>query len=124
MNRKLPRDIDPDNRPTAPCPSHRIRLASGDATFIAREDCSVLAAMEASHQSVIDVGCRGGGCGRCRVRVLDGEFMAKRMSKAHIKPGDQEQGLVLACRVFARSDIRLVPEPSALTPERAASNTG
>ncbi|MBJ7552556.1 2Fe-2S iron-sulfur cluster-binding protein [Marinomonas ostreistagni] len=46
------------------------------------------------------VGCRGGGCGVCKCRVVKGEFFAKAMSKSHISQEEREQGVVLACRVF------------------------
>tara|TARA_Y100001949_G_scaffold175141_1_gene184265 strand:+ start:563 stop:997 length:435 start_codon:yes stop_codon:yes gene_type:complete len=104
---------------------HRISIAADGASFDAREDKSLLAAMEAANQSVIEVGCRGGGCGRCRVRLLQGEYVSKPMSKAHIKPGDEEQGLVLACRVFARSDMQLIPEPPEIgSPAGTAGESG
>jgi len=99
-----------------PPQKHQVWIDATDTRFMAAEDKSLLVAMEATGQAAIEVGCRGGGCGRCRVRVLEGEFFAKRMSKAHIHPGDQEQGLVLACRIFARSDLRLLPEPPELRP--------
>lgn len=56
---------------------------------------------------VINVGCRGGGCGVCRVRILDGEFETTKMSRKHISLEQQEQGLALACRVYPRSDLSI-----------------
>jgi hypothetical protein len=45
------------------------------------------------------VGCRGGGCGVCRVRVLDGAYTTLRMSRqAHVE-ADEAAGVVLACRI-------------------------
>ncbi|MFC6669635.1 2Fe-2S iron-sulfur cluster-binding protein [Marinobacterium aestuariivivens] len=82
-----------------------IRVDNRQQSFAARPDRTLLAAMEASGARTIDVGCRGGGCGRCRIRVLDGRYDSKRMSRAHISEQDEAQGIVLACRIFARSDL-------------------
>lgn len=56
---------------------------------------------------VISVGCHGGGCGVCCVQILAGEFETKKMSRKHIPLEHQEQGIVLACRVYPRSDLEI-----------------
>lgn len=56
---------------------------------------------------VIPVGCRGGGCGVCRIRIVGGEYEAKKMSRKHISEDEQAAGIVLACRVFPRSDLEI-----------------
>lgn len=55
----------------------------------------------------IPVGCRGGGCGVCKVQVIDGTFRRKVMSREHVSVEDEAAGRVLACRVLPESDIRL-----------------
>ncbi|HEB27339.1 MAG TPA: 2Fe-2S iron-sulfur cluster binding domain-containing protein [Porticoccus sp.] len=55
----------------------------------------------------IPVGCRGGGCGICRVRILEGELECKKMSVRHVTKKQQQEGLVLACRAYPRSNIEL-----------------
>lgn len=74
------------------------------------EGQSLLAAAEHSKQENIAVGCRGGGCGVCRVRILSGNYRKKVMSKTHISPQDLAEGVVLACRVFPESDMEIVAE--------------
>ena len=54
---------------------------------------------------VIPVGCRGGGCGVCRVRVLAGDYATGKMSRKHVSEQQQAQGVALACRVFPRTDL-------------------
>lgn len=53
----------------------------------------------------IPVGCRGGGCGVCRVRVVEGEYTTKRMSRKHVSEADEADGVALACRIIPLSDI-------------------
>ena len=53
----------------------------------------------------IPVGCRGGGCGVCRVRVIEGDYTTKRMSRKHVSEADEADGVALACRLIPSSDI-------------------
>ncbi|GAA0692047.1 hypothetical protein GCM10009104_18860 [Marinobacterium maritimum] len=98
--------------PDAEVPTvHHIALDENDSGFRASPDVSVLVAMERAGQQLIPVGCRGGGCGKCRIRVLQGNYFSKRMSRAWISPQQEAEGTVLACRVFARSDLVIEPDP-------------
>ena len=53
------------------------------------------------------IGCRGGGCGVCRVRVLEGEYHTSPMSREHVSEAEQEAGYALGCCLFPRSDLVL-----------------
>lgn len=82
------------------------------ACFHLKEGQSLLAALERSRINCnVQVGCRGGGCGVCRVRVLSGTFRRKAMSKTHINEDDLRSGVMLACRVFPESDMEITAEP-------------
>ena len=90
-----------------PCPqeTHRIHILDSEAAFEARSDLNLLVAMEKARAEGIGVGCRGGGCGKCRIRVLKGEYDSKRMSRAWVSEADEAEGIVLACRIFPRSEL-------------------
>ncbi|GLR64549.1 hypothetical protein GCM10007878_19870 [Marinospirillum insulare] len=64
-------------------------------------------AMAKLSQRAIHVGCRGGGCGLCKVKVLQGDYQTKRMSKAHISEEEAAMGFALACRLTPLSDLEL-----------------
>lgn len=106
----------------AVAPSHHVRViddAGADVvSFSCTEDRSVLVGMERLGGRGIQVGCRAGGCGVCRVQVLDGTYTAKRMSKAHVDEADLVARVVLACRIFPTSDlvVRRCPRPHLITP--------
>lgn len=72
---------------------------------------SVLVAMEQQGRRGIQVGCRNGGCGVCRVQVLSGTFLARKMSKAFVSEDDLANGIVLSCRIFPESDLTVRPCP-------------
>ena len=68
---------------------------------------SLLVGMERLGKKGIPVGCRGGGCGVCKVEITDGSFRKKVMSREYVSVEDEAAGRVLACRVMPTSDILL-----------------
>ena len=68
---------------------------------------SVLEGMEALGKKGIPVGCVNGGCGVCKVQIISGEYEARKMSRSYVSAEEIAQGIVLACRVYPRSEIRL-----------------
>ncbi|MBC7184589.1 MAG: 2Fe-2S iron-sulfur cluster binding domain-containing protein [Marinobacter sp.] len=83
-----------------------LNRTTGDR-FQCEEDQSVLKAMEQVGKKCVPVGCRGGGCGYCKIRVIEGEFSCGKMSKAHCPPEARDKGEVLACRIYPRTDLMI-----------------
>ena len=83
---------------------HQIRIVGG-GQFACPEDERVLIAMERSGVDDIGVGCRGGGCGFCRVRVIEGGYRTGKMSVSRVSVSDQVEGYVLACRLYPLDDL-------------------
>lgn len=56
----------------------------------------------------IPVGCVNGGCGVCKVRILEGTVRSLGpISRAHVSLEEEAQGYTLACRVAPTEDVRL-----------------
>jgi len=89
---------------------YRIEIVNRKFNFYCSEDQVLLVGMERRNESFIRVGCRGGGCGICKVRIIDGNYETKRMSRAHISEAEEKQGYALACRVLPRSDLLIESE--------------
>lgn len=97
--------------------SHHIRIvavAGEDAAmavqqpgFEARSDEHLLRGMERLGRRGIPVGCRGGGCGVCKVQVLAGDYRTIKMSRDCVSSAEQAQGYALACRLYAESDLEI-----------------
>ncbi|WP_349343489.1 2Fe-2S iron-sulfur cluster-binding protein [Marinobacter sp. MMG032] len=87
---------------------------TGDC-FACQEGQSVLKAIEQRGLKCVPVGCRGGGCGFCKIRVLEGHFECGKMSKRYAPPEAVEKGEVLACRIYPRTDLMIecMPQPAA-----------
>ena len=71
-------------------------------------DESLLKGMARQGLKGIPVGCVSGGCGVCKVRIIDGSVRALGpLSRAHVSLEEESRGLTLACRVAPRQDVRL-----------------
>jgi len=86
-------------------PGFRIRIDGEAAAFACAPGEAVLMAMERAGLARIPVGCRGGGCGICKVAVVQGAYHCKRMSRDHVSMEDEAAGRVLACRLLPDSDM-------------------
>jgi len=87
--------------------SFSITIADTGETYRCGEQRSVLEGMEVLGKRGIPVGCRGGGCGVCKIQVLSGDYDKRVMSREHISEDEEAGGCVLACRVKPRSDLAL-----------------
>jgi ferredoxin len=68
---------------------------------------SVLKAMEQHALRCVPVGCRGGGCGLCKVVVLSGKYQCGPMSRKHMPDSALLCGEALACRLYPLSDLTI-----------------
>jgi ferredoxin len=95
-----------------PLSVYHIRLADGSVEVSAAPGQSLLAAFERRGRATpVQVGCRNGGCGVCRVRVLDGQIRAEKMSLRHVNADERAAGYALACRIYAASDLIIAAAP-------------
>ncbi|WP_221793978.1 2Fe-2S iron-sulfur cluster-binding protein [Oceanobacter mangrovi] len=87
---------------------HQVSISNqGQCTLSGNSQANLL--VQLGKNSPVLVGCKGGGCGKCRIKVTEGTYTSKKMSRAHISPRDEEQSIVLACRIFPRSDLSIIP---------------
>ncbi len=84
-----------------------VTIADTGEVFRCRADETLLSGMERLGKRGIPVGCRGGGCGVCKVQLEAGECSKRVMSRDHVSAEEEANGIVLACRVKPLSDIRL-----------------
>lgn len=87
---------------------HDVVIEDTGETYRCAETRSLLEGMEALGKRGIPVGCRGGGCGVCKVHITRGSYTKRAMSRDHVTEAEEAEGTVLACRVRPTSDIALV----------------
>lgn len=82
-------------------------LSSGD-TYSCSLDESLLKGMTRLGKRGIPVGCVSGGCGVCKIRIVEGEVRRLGpVSRAHVTEQEEAQGYTLACRVAPTSNVLL-----------------
>ena len=86
-----------------------IQVKGERQSFQCHENTNLLNAVGRIGNKSIPVGCRAGGCGVCKIRVLAGEFELKTMSRAQISLAEEAMGYALACRVYPRSNMVVEP---------------
>lgn len=110
---------------------HLVRVIGTPVTFRTPPGIPLLHGMIAAGASAVPVGCRGGGCGICRIHVLSGPYHSLPMNRNRISETDEATGIVLACRIIPQGDLdieALAPklwrsaEPKGI--ERMPGNSG
>lgn len=123
LARPAPAEIPPQPAVVAP----RVRITvEGHGTTSASPQERVLVALERAQRGgqladlpkKLPVGCRRGGCGICRARVVAGDYRVSPMSRAHVSADEEAEGVVLSCAIYALGDLTLRLEPPVLTKKR------
>jgi CDP-4-dehydro-6-deoxyglucose reductase len=77
----------------------------GDTVECRREE-TVLSAILRSDAKVV-FGCRGGGCGTCKMHLISGRVDLGRCSAAVLTEEEKENGAFLSCQARALSDLTI-----------------
>lgn len=89
-------------------PKLSVHVTQTDETFLCANDESLLQGMLRLGRKSIPVGCVNGGCGVCKVHVLEGQCRALGpISRAHVSVQEEASGFTLACRVAPVTAVRL-----------------
>ena len=81
-----------------------IHVQPDNRTIESKEGNSILDI--ASQNGVkIKVGCKGGGCGICKIQVLEGEVERGITSRSVLSLEEIEQGYALSCKAEPKSDV-------------------
>jgi ferredoxin len=83
---------------------HTIALSPVGHTVMCGPGESVLTAILRSGASVM-FGCRGGGCGTCKMRLISGRVDHGRCSAAVLPGEERESGWFLSCQARALTDL-------------------
>ena len=84
--------------------SYTVSLSPLGDAVVCRGDESVLAAILRSGAKVV-FGCRGGGCGTCKMRLISGAVDHGRCSAAVLSHEEKAAGAFLSCQARPLSDL-------------------
>ncbi|MBV1912808.1 MAG: 2Fe-2S iron-sulfur cluster binding domain-containing protein [Cycloclasticus sp.] len=87
--------------------SFKVTLLDTGESFNCTSQQHVLSAMSKMGKKGIPSGCHGGGCGVCKVKIMEGTYHTKKMSRAHVSIEEENAGCALACRVFPTSALSM-----------------
>jgi ferredoxin len=80
-------------------PKVTVHIATSNESFPCALDESLLKGMMRLGRKGIPVGCVNGGCGVCKVKIIEGTVKAiGPISRAHVTEDEEAQGYTLACR--------------------------
>ena len=108
-------------------PKVTVCVAQTGETYACAADESLLRGMLRLGRKGIPVGCVNGGCGVCKVRIVEGSVTALGpVSRAHVSAKEECAGMTLACRVAPASSVTLevagkLERPFSRGPAMAAS---
>ena len=93
---------------------HWVRVAQAaaestqEAWYACAETETLLQGMARAGRKGIPVGCLGGGCGICKIKVRMGSVRrVGPMSRAHVSAEEEAQGICLACRVAPCANVEV-----------------
>lgn len=89
-------------------PKHSVHIGQTGETYPCAGDESLLRGMLHLGRKGIPAGCVNGGCGVCKVRIVEGTVRALGpVSRAHVSEEEERCGVTLACRVAPATTVRL-----------------
>lgn len=96
-------DGSTDHRPRT-AGRYTISLTPPGDLVVCRPEDTVLSAILGSGAKVV-FGCRGGGCGTCKMRLLSGRVDHGRCSAAVLPEEEKREGSFLSCQARPLSDL-------------------
>jgi len=84
--------------------SYTVRFSPPGDTVACGEGETILAAIMRSGAKVM-FGCRGGGCGTCKMRLISGRVDHGRCSAAVLPEAEKREGAFLSCQARPLSDL-------------------
>jgi len=89
-------------------PKKQVTIMQTGETYACAIGENLLKGMTLLGRKGIPVGCVNGGCGVCKVKILEGTVETLGpVSRAHVTEEEECQGYTLACRVGPTAEVSL-----------------
>lgn len=83
------------------------KIIIDNSEFIYLENETVLDTLERLGNNDLFIGCRKGGCGACKIKILEGNYKLNKMNKEHISDEELNNNIVLACCVSPIGNLKI-----------------
>lgn len=94
------------DHPARAAGSYTISFTTLGGSAVCRPEETVLSAILRSGATVL-FGCRGGGCGACKMRLRSGRVEHGRCSVAVLPEEERREGAFLSCQARPLSDLTI-----------------
>lgn len=84
-----------------------ITILNTKEEYLCSNNNHLLKGMNSIVKCGIPSGCHGGGCGVCKIQIVEGDVSKLIMSRKHISEDEEAKNIVLACCVYPKSNISL-----------------
>ena len=84
-----------------------VHVEDTDIQWRCRHGQSIAQGADRAQQGHLLAGCRGGGCGVCKVQLVAGQVSLRPHGSNTLTPKEKSDGMVLACCAEPRSDVRI-----------------
>ena len=89
-------------------PKVSVYVVQTNEEFLCATEEALLKGMLRLGRKGIPVGCVNGGCGVCKVKIIEGAVkVLGPISRAHVTIEEEKEGYTLACRVAPTVPVRL-----------------
>ena len=89
-------------------PKKQVTITQTGETYACAIGENLLKGMTLLGRKGIPVGCVNGGCGVCKVKIIDGSVETLGpVSRAHVTEAEEREGYTLACRVGPTTEVTL-----------------
>lgn len=58
-------------------------------------------------EELVPKACHNGACGLCKIKVHSGDFKKLKMNRKHISQEEENDNVLLGCKVFPKSDMEI-----------------
>jgi ferredoxin len=59
------------------------------------------------YEDLVPKGCHNGACGLCKIKVHSGDFEKSKMNRKHISLEEENENILLACKVKPLSEMEI-----------------
>lgn len=84
------------------------KVVVNEKEIVVKENETILNASQRQKGGIF-VGCKGGGCGMCKIKVIDGTTVDGIFSKSVLPDHEHAEGYRLACQSSPVTDMKIEP---------------
>lgn len=86
---------------------HKVLIENTNEIYLCDEKKTLIDSLRSQNFKKLPVGCCNGACGVCKIRVIDGFYHKRAMSRKRISEQEENAGVVLACCIYPDSTLTI-----------------